>query len=99
MRIAIDFDGVICKRWGIPTKEGFGEPMEGSLDSINLLMSLGHEVWVFTSNPDLNAVASWLNKYSFPQLKITSIKEPAHVYIDDRALRFTSWNDIRKYFG
>jgi len=99
LKIVSDFDGVICKRNGIPTEKGFGEPMEGSLEAIKYLISLGHEVWILTSNPDLNEVASWLYKYSFPLLKITNIKEPAHVYIDDRAIRFTDWQDIRKYFG
>ena len=73
--------------------------MEGALDSIKLLMSLGHEVWVLSSNPDLQKVANWLHKYEFPQMKVTNIKEPAHVYIDDRAIRFTNWQDIRKYFS
>ena len=99
MRIAIDFDGTICRRWGIPTTPGFGKPIAGALDSIKLLLSLGHDVWVFTSNPDLNEVSSWLHAYDFPELRITNIKEPAQVYIDDRAIRFTNWQDIRKYFG
>lgn len=99
MKYAIDFDGVICKREGIPTKEGFGEPMEGALESIKLLKKMGHKVWVFTSNPDLEMVHEWLFKHKFPRLKITNIKTPAHVYIDDRAIRFTNWMDIRKYFS
>lgn len=73
--------------------------MEGAKDAINLLINNGHKVWILTSNPDLNMVSSWLKRYEFPELRITSIKEPAHVYIDDRAIRFTNWQDIRKYFG
>jgi len=99
VKIAIDFDGVICERYGIPTAPGLGQPMEGSKESIELFIKNGHKVWVFTSNPSLKEVRAWLEEYEFPQLRVTNIKEPAHVYVDDRALRFTNWQDIRKYFG
>lgn len=100
MNIAIDFDGVICKREGIPTIRSWdnAEPMEGALDAINLLIKQGKKVWVFTSNPEPEKVKKWLDSYGFPELEITNIKKPAHVYIDDRGLRFTNWQDIRKYF-
>ena len=102
MKISIDFDGVICKRQGIPTIrdwESNSEPMEGALDAIVLLKSLGHKVWIFTANHEQDKVRSWLKKNGFPELKITNIKEPAQDYIDDRAIRFTNWQDIRKYFS
>lgn len=99
MRISIDFDGTICHRKGIPTSRSLGRPKKGSKDAIRFFMELGHDVWILTSHEDLNEVSSWLYKYKFPKLRITNIKEPAHVYIDDRAIRFTNWQDIRKYFG
>ena len=100
MKIAIDFDGVICKRVGIPTIRGWenAEPMEDSLDAIKLLKQF-HKIWVFTSNPEPEKVKEWLKKHDFPELEVTNIKKPAHVYIDDRGLRFTNWLDIRKYFA
>jgi len=101
MKILIDFDGTICKREGIPTKKIWKdyEPMEGALDAIVLFMNLGHKVWVFTSNPDPSGVRAWLKKNKFPELEITNIKRPCHIIIDDRAVRFTNWQDIRKYIG
>lgn len=99
MKIAIDFDGTICKRNGIPTiMEDTDEPVDGAKDAIKLLLKQGHDVWVFTSNPYIDDVSTWLEKYGFPDLEVTNIKKPAHVYIDDRALRFTNWQDMRKYF-
>lgn len=100
MKIAIDFDGVICKREGIPTIRDWNHalPMDGALDSINLLLKMKNEVWIFTSNEDLEDIKDWLAIHGFPELEITNIKRPAHVYIDDRAIRFTNWQDIRKYF-
>ena len=101
MKIAIDFDGVVCKRKGIPTIRGKwnDEPVEGSLESILLFKKLGYKVWIFTSNPELNKVKKWLLKNRFPLLEVTNIKKPAHAYIDDRAIRFTNWQDVRKYFS
>lgn len=99
MNIAIDFDGVIIKRNGIPTiRKWDDKPMEGALDAINLLLSQGNKLWIFTSNKEPENVKEWLKENGFPELEVTSIKKPAHVYIDDRAIRFTNWQDIRKYF-
>jgi len=99
MNIAIDFDGVICKREGIPTDRDWEDkPMDGALDAIKLLLKQGHKVWVFTSNPELNEVEKWLKFWLFPELEVTNIKKPANIYIDDRAIRFTNWQDMRKYF-
>lgn len=100
MNIAIDFDGVICKRRGIPTIRGWDndEPMEGALDAINLLIRQGKKVWIFTSNSEPEKIVEWLARNGFPKLEVTNIKKPAHVYIDDRAIRFTNWQDMRKYF-
>jgi 5'(3')-deoxyribonucleotidase len=100
MKIAIDFDGVICQRKGIPTIHNWNnaEPMEGALDAIVLLLRMKYEIWIFTSNPEPKKVKEWLDKHGFPLLEVTNIKKPAHVYIDDRAIRFTNWQDMRKYF-
>jgi hypothetical protein len=99
MKIAVDFDGTICKRNGIPTSEwnSYELPIEGALNAIKSFQSLGHEVWIFTSNPSLELVKDWLKVHKFPSLEVTNIKKPATIYIDDRAIRFTNWQDIRKY--
>ncbi len=97
--IFVDFDGVIHKfdkGWtGIMPQQ---EPVEGSLEAINLLLSKGFEVVIFTTREDVVEVMFWLKKYGFPDLRITNKKEPALAYIDDRGIRFTNWQDIIKYF-
>lgn len=102
MKIFVDFDGVICRSEGIPTEKfNWDErvPVKDALDAINFLVKQGHKVTIFTSNPELDEVKKWLHNYYFPDLEVTNIKSPAHVYIDDRGLRFTNWQDIRRYFG
>jgi len=102
MRISIDFDGVICKSEAIPSDHmewDKREPVLQSLEAIEHLIKIGHDVWVFTSNAEPDEVKKWLDRHNFPKLEVTNIKKPATVYIDDRALRFTNWQDMRRYFG
>ena len=98
--LSCDFDGVICKRSGIPTKEDWENdpPMEGARDAIKYLMDQGYEVYVQTAN-DLRRVKHWLRVNRFPKMDVTHSKKKGTIaYFDDRAIRFTNWNDIRKYF-
>jgi hypothetical protein len=102
MTISIDFDGTIMKREGIPTAKGDwldNEPMPGALESINLFIDLGHQVIISTSNRDIERIKAWLEKNNFPEIKVTNEKVICHIHIDDRALRFTNWQDIRKYIA
>lgn len=102
LKIAIDFDGVICDIDGIPNRTldlRKRNPVKDSLDAVKYFKSLGYDIWVYSSNPDLGEVKKWLINHKFPELEITNIKKPAHIYIDDRAVRFTNWQDIRRYIG
>ena len=103
-RILIDFDGVVHKYrkgWndGIP----YDSPMENSKEAIKRLLDKGFEVMIFTAyNPSFKnrniEIKKWLKKWHFPDLKVTSTKYSAIAIIDDRAIRFTNWKDIMKYF-
>lgn len=104
MKIAVDFDGTIAKRNGIPTISQNTEdlePMEGSRQTMQLLLDIGYEVYIFTNHEPIKEVNDWLEMFDFPDgIKVTNIKQPdTNVYIDDRAIRFTNWQDIRKYFA
>lgn len=102
MKIFVDFDGVICKSEGIPTRKFIWEerePVEDAHDAIHFLIKQGHKITIFTSNPEPEEVKNWLRDHFFPEMEVTNIKSFAHVYIDDRGLRFTNWQDIRRYFG
>jgi hypothetical protein len=103
MKIAIDFDGVLAKHKGIPTiPEGVLdlEPMEGAVDAVKYLISLKYDIYVFTSNKNQYEIEVWLGLNGFPKLEVTNLKkEHTHLFIDDRSIRFTNWNDIRKYIG
>lgn len=104
--VAVDFDGVIhaySKGW----QDGsiYDAPHPGALDGLRKLMD-HYAVFVHTSRDTL-AVAAWLASHGMTVatdpaadvrfwtergvLLVTQRKLPAVAYLDDRAVRFTSW--------
>lgn len=101
-KILIDFDGVIHKA-SRGYQEGviYDEPTPNCVYSINNLINQGYEVVIFTARTegDYPNIIKWLKDYGFPELDITNVKpQDALCFIDDRAIRFTNWSDIVKYF-
>lgn len=103
MRIAIDYDGVIHDLPGIERKHDLDgtEPKLDAVGALWWLIAEGHDVWIFTARPveEHPQIKKWLEKWGFPKLRITNIKEPATIYLDDRAVRFTNWQDFCKLLG
>lgn len=99
-KYAIDFDSVLAERKGIPTKEEDTNmliPVKDALEGVMWLTKRGHELYVYTSHDSLSEVKDWLKDNNFPDLRVTKEKEKGtKAYVDDRAIRFTSWQDIRK---
>ena len=102
-RIAVDFDGVIHsydKGW----QDGsiYGDPISGAIEALEKLRK-EFAVFIFTTRAGKQKleIQSWLQKSGasfWNEIEITDKKEPAIAYIDDRAIRFTNWADIKKYF-
>ncbi len=104
--IAIDFDGVIHNFKGYGDGTCYGEPIKGALDAIKQL-SEKYNIIIFSSKclpdrPLVNGltgkqlIVDWFKKYDILKYirDITHFKPRASIYIDDKALRFTSWEDI-----
>ena len=104
--IGIDFDGTICK------KQSYGNgliseiPNDGASEIIKKLHK-EYKIVVFTVrlNPKFggdiewkkNQIEHWLNIHNIPFDEVTNNKPSAMCYIDDRAIRFTNWQDISNY--
>ncbi|NRQ36008.1 hypothetical protein HII36_29865 [Nonomuraea sp. NN258] len=104
--IAVDFDGVIhaySKGWHDGTI--YDPPMPGALDALRTLMR-DYAVFVHTSRNPIQ-VSIWLREHGFKTridgglltfwnerdvLLVTWNKLPAIAYIDDRGIRFESWD-------
>jgi hypothetical protein len=96
--IAIDFDGVIHSyEDGWQGGNVYGSPKEGCIKVINELKHRGFKVVVLTARDELEPVKNWLAAHKI-DIEVTNTKPPAIAYIDDRAIRFTNWEDIRNYF-
>lgn len=111
MRIVIDLDGTICpiKK---PT-ENYADliPHEGAVEKIRALHNKGHYIIIQTARnmatqeSNLGKVMKnigkvtleWLERFGIPYDEIYFGKPNGHVYIDDRALRFTNWNNIDEF--
>ncbi|MEV3986620.1 hypothetical protein [Nonomuraea sp. NPDC049758] len=104
--VAVDFDRVVhrySRGWADGTI--YDPPMDGALDGLRTLME-HYSVFIHTSRTPAD-VADWLAAHELlvatdPSddlrfwvergvLLVTNRKLPASVYLDDRAVRFTSW--------
>lgn len=103
MRIAVDFDDVLCERNDFPRGDFWNcPPTPHSRSAIHWLVTHNHEVYVLTMNTPETwpRIQEWLQANGFPTLVVTNVKLPGtKCFIDDRAIRFTNWKDVVKYFG
>ena len=103
--IGIDFDGVIHKNSkGYFDGTVYDTPIVGSKEAIKLI-SEKYDIIIFTAKakPDrplingttgVELVWEWLNLYGFSKYikEVTSEKPRAVAYIDDKAIKFISWD-------
>lgn len=103
--IALDFDGVIHTYWhGWHDGSIYDEPVPGALEALKYLLAR-YYVFIFTAR-EVSQVASWLRAHGFQVddhdngsptwevpdvLLVTNRKLAASIYVDDRGLRFWSW--------
>lgn len=103
--LAVDFDGVLHDPNNVKPGYKLGQPIEGAAESMAKLKNQGaiiciHSVWADTEQK-CEAISKWLRHFEIPYDFITNKKPIAHVYLDDKAVRFTSWEqalkDISRY--
>lgn len=92
--LLVDFDGTIAKYFGwVPNETNIQrEPTEGARRALYIL-SNDFELVCFTTR-DPAPVREWLSRYGFPKMRVTNVKEPAFLILDDRGLLFEGvWTD------
>lgn len=108
MRIVIDLDGTICYIKQPNQEYSDVQPIPGAVKKIKALRASGHYIIIQTArnmqtrSGNLGLVnkhigkttLDWLEKHGVEYDEIYFGKPNAHLYIDDRALRFSSWDDI-----
>jgi len=101
--VAVDLDGTILDYTpGMGARGEFGEPLDGAVESLRELKSLGWRVSIYTArttglDDDLRSalvtrISDLLSSHGIPFDDIwTGPKPHADVFIDDRAVKFTDW--------
>ena len=111
-QVAIDFDGVIHgNSKGFYDGTVYDPPIKGSLEAIKWLKSEGYDIVLFTAKvkPDIPLVKGktgkeliweWLDKHNIKKYikEITCEKPRAICYIDDKGVRFKSWEQTLEEF-
>lgn len=107
INIGVDFDGVIhkCSK-GYYDGTIYDDPVEGAYEALEKL-SKNNTIIVYTckAKPDRGLVNGktgtelvweWLEKHGMSKFvsKVTAEKPRAKFYIDDKAIRFTSWEEV-----
>ena len=103
--IAVDFDGPVHSyNEGWCNGKIYDFPTDGAFQAIKKLHSKGYKIVIFTARDDLEPVKKWINDHlkvlelDHLEIEVTNKKPKAIMYIDDRAVRFTNWKDMLKYF-
>ncbi|MFH0977785.1 MAG: hypothetical protein V1837_00640 [Candidatus Woesearchaeota archaeon] len=95
--VCIDFDGVIASYSGWKGSKHFGKPVRGIKEFLEDLQKTGLSFVVLTSRAP-KTIKHYFKKYSIPAPdRVTNVKIPASVYIDDRCIRFDgNFSHLRK---
>jgi len=108
-QIGVDFDGVIHRNSkGFYDGTVYDDPIEGSLDAIKKL-SEKYTIVVFSAKArkdrmlinektGVQLIEEWLEKYGFMKYvkEVTSEKPRAVAYIDDKAIKFSDWEQAMR---
>lgn len=108
MRICIDLDGVICSLKKQDETYADVSPILGAIEKIRELRQAGHYIIIYTArhmktcNANISLVIAkigqvtleWLSNHNVEYDEILFGKPWADIYIDDNALRFSSWDEI-----
>ena len=95
MRLVIDIDGTICEEK--PTFEkSLAKVNEGAVETINYLYNKGVFIILYTARgwAEYSMTVNWLNTHNIKFDTLICGKPIYDYWIDDRAIEFTSWEDI-----
>lgn len=108
MRLCIDLDGVVCELRKPDQQYPDLAPIPGAVDKLRALKKAGHYIILLTARHmktcegnvgkviarQGKVTLDWLARHGIEYDELHFGKPHADIYIDDNALRFTSWEQI-----
>ena len=69
---------------------------DATLDALKTLQARGFSIYLHTGRHINNArvTQAWLDRFEGPHDLVVFGKPPARIYLDDRGMRFTNWDDV-----
>ncbi len=95
MQLIIDIDGTICTEEKTYSRS-LAKPLEGAVASINALYEQGHTIIFYTARTwmEFEMTTDWLKRNGFKYHQLVMGKPIGDIWIDDRALQFTNWDEM-----
>ena len=98
--LVIDLDGVICEEK--PTFErSLALPVPGAVSTLKALKNTyGYKIIIYTARSwsEYEMTKAWLCKEEVPHDLLVMGKPVGDYWIDDRAIKFTSWKEVMENF-
>ena len=97
MRLIIDLDVTICTEEKTFSRS-LAKPITGAIESIKNLKDQGHTIIIYTARSwnEYEMTSEWLKKNNIPFDQLFMGKPIGDYWIDDRAIRFSTWKEIFK---
>ena len=95
MQIIIDIDGTICTEERTYSRS-LAKPLKDAISSLNSLYDNVHTIIFYTARTwmEFEMTTDWLKRNGFKYHQLVMGKPIGDIWIDDRALPFTNWNEM-----
>lgn len=95
MQIIVDLDGTICTEEKTFSRS-LAKPLDDAVNSINALYDQGHTIIIYSARTwmEYEMTTAWLRQHNIKYHQLIMGKPIGDVWIDDRAIRFTSWKEV-----
>ena len=95
MKVIIDLDGTICSEEK-QFSRSLAKLKEGAKESLEQLRDKGYKIIIYSARTwaEYEMTENWLKQHKIPYDQIILGKPQGDYWIDDRAIRFRSWDKV-----
>ena len=95
MQLIIDLDGTICTEEKTFSRN-LAKPNKDAKESIEKLKNMGNTIIIYTARSwnEYEMTIDWLKKNIIPFDQLIMGKPTGDYWIDDRAIKYSSWKDV-----